>query len=319
MKLLLTTLLLLFLPFRAIAAEKPDEAEKQTASRATERLPQPHYHHQASDPAWLATIVQFHGHLGPSVVAGARMGMIGLRAVEAKGFFDVEVTCEGPLAKPPQSCFLDGVQVTTGATLGKRNLQWAQAERLTMRIKNTQTGKTAVLRPTPGLLELLIAFKPQPKAQAGHGHQDDEQVEAIARKIAAMPDSEIAVILPGPTVEKHDEAEKQALAAAESWLALVDDGKYGESWNAAAEYLKHAVTKDDFEKSLNAARKPLGKLKSREVNSKDYRASLPGAPDGQYVVIQFKTVFEDKQSAVETITPMRDKDGKWKVSGYYVK
>ena len=92
-----------------------EELQKELARR----LPQPHYQRQASDPAWLATVVQFHGHLGPAVVAGARMGTAGLRAVEAQGFFDVEVTCEGPLAKPPQSCFLDGVQVATGATMGK--------------------------------------------------------------------------------------------------------------------------------------------------------------------------------------------------------
>ena len=129
--------------------------------------------------------------------------MIGLRAVEAKGYFDVEVTCEGPLAKPPQSCFLDGVQVATGATLGKRTLQWVQADRLTMRIKNTRTGKTAVLSPTPALLELLASFKPHPKAGADHGHEDDEQLEAIARNIAAMPDKEIAVaILPCPRRRK---------------------------------------------------------------------------------------------------------------------
>src|SRR6187402_2269643 len=29
--------------------------------------------------------------------------------------------------------------------------------------------------------------------------------------------------------------------------------------------------------------------------------------------------FANKASAVETVTPMRDKDGSWKVSGYYVK
>lgn len=85
---------------------------------STDRLPQPDYQRQPSDPQWLANMVQFHGHLGPAVVAGARMGIIGLRAVEAKGCFDVEVTCEGPMAKPPQACFLDGVQVATGATLG---------------------------------------------------------------------------------------------------------------------------------------------------------------------------------------------------------
>ena len=77
-------------------------------STADDRLPQPDYHRQPGDPEWLASVIQFHGHLGPAVVAGARMGMIGLRAVEAKGYFDVEVTCEGPMAKPPQACFLDG-------------------------------------------------------------------------------------------------------------------------------------------------------------------------------------------------------------------
>ena len=142
-----------------------------TLCHAEDGFPSPITAAKPSDPAWLATVVQFHGHLGPSVVAGARMGMIGLRAVEAKGYFDVEVTCEGPLAKPPQSCFLDGVQVATGATLGKRTLQWVQADRLTMRIKNTRTGKIAVLRPTPALLELLASFKPQPKAGADSGHK----------------------------------------------------------------------------------------------------------------------------------------------------
>jgi hypothetical protein len=124
---------------------------------------------------------------------------------------------------------------------------------------------------------------------------------------------------PWTPAKDNTDAEKQALAAAESWLVLADDGKYGESWDAAAEYLKNTVTKEDFVKSLNAARRPLGKSKSREVKSKEYRTSLPGAPDGQYVVIQFTTSLENKKSAVETITPMLDKDGKWRVSGYYIK
>ena len=135
---------------------------------------------------------------------------------------------------------------------------------------------------------------------------------ALTILILAVPVSALAA-------EKHDEAEKQAVAAAESWLALVDDGKYAESWDAAADYLKNAVTKDAFVKSMTAARKPLGTLKSREVKSKDYRTSLPGAPDGEYVVIQFKTSFENKKSAIETVTPMLDKDGKWRVSGYYIR
>jgi hypothetical protein len=46
---------------------------------------------------------------------------------------------------------------------------------------------------------------------------------------------------------------------------------------------------------------------------------MPGAPDGEYVVVQYETEFERKASAVETITPERDKSGTWRVSGYYIK
>jgi formylmethanofuran dehydrogenase subunit E len=174
-----------------------------TLAFAEDRLPQPQYQRQSSaGPAWLATVVQFHGHLGPAVVAGARMGMIGLRAVEAKGYFDVHVTCEGPLAKPPQSCFLDGIQVATGATLGKRNLQWVQADQLTVRVKNIRTGKAVVLHPTPSLMELLASFKPQSKMAAEH-KIDDEQLAVIARKIAVMPEQEVTSVTmadaPAPT------------------------------------------------------------------------------------------------------------------------
>jgi hypothetical protein len=119
--------------------------------------------------------------------------------------------------------------------------------------------------------------------------------------------------------EKDDDAEKKAVESAEAWLKLVDQGKYGDAWDSAAQYLKNAVSKEDFAKSLAAARKPLGKLKSRELKSKRYATSLPGAPDGEYVVIQFTTALENKKSAVETITPMLDKDKKWRVSGYFIK
>jgi len=45
----------------------------------------------------------------------------------------------------------------------------------------------------------------------------------------------------------------------------------------------------------------------------------PGAPDGEYVVIQYDSSFENKTEAVETVTPMLDPDGVWRVSGYYIR
>lgn len=161
------------------------------------QLPQPEYGRQPSDPPWLVQVVQFHGHLGPAVVAGARMGMTALRAVDAKGYFDVEVVCEGPLAKPPQSCFLDGLQLGTGATLGKRTLHWVEADRLVVKVKNLQTGRTAELHPTADLMELLASFKPRPRnldlSNVDH-KVADEHLEAIARRIASLPEKDIAEI-----------------------------------------------------------------------------------------------------------------------------
>lgn len=113
--------------------------------------------------------------------------------------------------------------------------------------------------------------------------------------------------------------EEQALAAAQAWLAFVDQGYYSESWEAAALYFKQAITKDKWEQALTAVRKPLGQMLSRKLESKTYTQSLPGAPDGEYVVIQFAASFKNKKSAIETVTPMLEKDGKWRISGYYIK
>jgi hypothetical protein len=114
-------------------------------------------------------------------------------------------------------------------------------------------------------------------------------------------------------------AEKAAQQSAQTWLALVDAAKYGRSWSEAATLFKQAMPQAQWESAAKAAREPLGKLQTRKLQSSEYRRTLPGAPDGEYVVIQYATSFENKKSAIETITPMKDKDGVWRVSGYYIK
>ena len=110
-----------------------------------------------------------------------------------------------------------------------------------------------------------------------------------------------------------------ALSAAWKWLALIDGGNYSQSWREAASYFRNAVTPEKWEQSLRAYRKPLGKVISRKVKSESYETSLPGAPDGEYVVIRFETSFENKKQSIETVTPMLDEDGHWRVSGYFIK
>lgn len=112
---------------------------------------------------------------------------------------------------------------------------------------------------------------------------------------------------------------RQAIEAAEAWLALIDRGEFDDSWEAAADYFRSVVKKEQWRQMAASVRGPLGAVLSREPKSAEFRTTLPGAPDGEYFVIQFATSFEHKKSAVETVTPMRDKDGAWRVSGYYVR
>ena len=107
--------------------------------------------------------------------------------------------------------------------------------------------------------------------------------------------------------------------AAERWLKLVDAGKYEESWDATAAFFQKAVSKEQWQKQLQSVRTPLGRLQSRKLLSVTFTTSLPGAPDGEYVVVQFDTNFENMKPGIETVTPMKSEDGKWQVSGYYIK
>lgn len=112
---------------------------------------------------------------------------------------------------------------------------------------------------------------------------------------------------------------QKAIDAAQSWFDLVDKGQYAKSWDGTASLFKKAVTKDQWTLSAQTVRQPLGALISREVLSKTYTRQVPGAPDGEYVILTFKASYENKKEAIETVTPMLDHDGQWRVSGYYIK
>jgi hypothetical protein len=113
-------------------------------------------------------------------------------------------------------------------------------------------------------------------------------------------------------------AEEKAEAAARVWLTLVDEGLYAESWDTAAPNFKTAVAKEQWQQALSSVRRPLGACRSRKRLSRKLVESLPGAPPGPYVVLQFAADFEAKPDAVETITPALAPDG-WRVAGYFIK
>ncbi len=131
----------------------------------------------------------------------------------------------------------------------------------------------------------------------------------------------VLIALAFSTIALADEAsmKNDAQAAGEQWLALIDAGKYVESYDTAAPMFKAAITKSDWERAMNGVRNPLGSSVSRQLASATYATSLPGAPDGKYVVMQFNTSFQKKKQAVETLTMALGDDGQWRSTGYFIK
>ncbi len=127
-----------------------------------------------------------------------------------------------------------------------------------------------------------------------------------------------ALLLAGAALatESHEDA---AVSAARAWLAVVDAGNYDQSWSETAAYFRSAIGQEQWRQAMEGVRRPLGGALGRDLKGATYATELPGAPDGEYVVIQFNTSFENKRSAVETVTPMRDPDGNWRVAGYFIK
>ena len=101
---------------------------------------------------------------------------------------------------------------------------------------------------------------------------------------------------------------ERAVASALQWLAMLDEGRYDESWQNAAQLLKSAISESQFTLSLEGTRGAFGALRSRSIAGSAYHTELPGAPDGEYVVIQFEASCEHKKNGVETVTPMLDDD-----------
>jgi hypothetical protein len=110
----------------------------------------------------------------------------------------------------------------------------------------------------------------------------------------------VMMLMPGITFADTTAKEHAAIVAAK-WLAQVDAANYAASWQTAAGSLKMAVLQEQFQQLLQVVRTPLGKAISRKLSTKTYQTSQPGAPDGEYVIIQYVTSFEPKKSARKTV------------------
>ena len=108
-------------------------------------------------------------------------------------------------------------------------------------------------------------------------------------------------------------AETGAARAAGQWLALVDAGRWEESWAATARSFRSRNSVAAWRSASETARVPLGAVLSRRLTGEE---SIPAPPAGLQLV-RFRTDFAGKAGAVETLTLARE-DGAWRVAGYFI-
>jgi len=129
----------------------------------------------------------------------------------------------------------------------------------------------------------------------------------------------IAFLLTAATAWADNGELESAQESALSWLSLTDNGQFESSWNTASTFFQAANSESDLVQSLNAARSSFGALKTREIVAKTFSRTLPGAPNGRYVVFHFDTSFEKQATATETLSLIKDGDDVWRVAAYFIK
>jgi hypothetical protein len=110
-----------------------------------------HDHHPegAGDGAHAGWLIEnFHGHLGPYVVLGYRMGRLALELLGTRGHFGISVSVHSVL-EPPGSCLIDGIQLGSGCTLGKRNIDIHEHDGPAYAVFRSEDGDTVTIHLRP--------------------------------------------------------------------------------------------------------------------------------------------------------------------------
>ena len=147
-------------------------------------------------------------------------------------------------------------------------------------------------------------------------------VAIIAAAFVTMAGIEDAGAPRDLTQEADTFASPSAWSASEShalnWLALVDQEAWSASWRDAGAIFRSQISADDWAAAIIPVRKPLGAVLSRTLFKVTKAATLPGVPEGDYEILEFRTDFAARTGAIERVVLAREPTG-WTVNGYFIR
>ena len=126
--------------------------------------------------------VHLHGHLGPFLVAGIRMGLLALELLKSPGYFGIAVVSQTG-SVTPLSCLTDGIQIGSGCTTGKGNLRVTDKKRAQARF-TTDDGRSVTIAVRP---EVVRGFRSGDVSEASRLTMRRPVEELFTWEIGAVP------------------------------------------------------------------------------------------------------------------------------------
>jgi formylmethanofuran dehydrogenase subunit E len=124
-----------------------------------------------------------HSHLCPRQVLGVRMGLAGFTAIA----LEVPITKYTALViVETDGCFADGIEVSTGATIGHRSLRVNDFGKIAATFADVRTGQAIRLSPALDARECALAYAPG----------EERHYFAQLQGYQIMPDNELFRIQP---------------------------------------------------------------------------------------------------------------------------
>jgi len=129
----------------------------------------------------LQRIGEFHGHLGPYAVLGYRMGLVANREFGDSAFKKVARVFSG--SSTPMSCMIDGIQLSSGCTLGKGNI-----------IVEESGEPRVIFSDKEGSKSIEISLKDEVFQMLKEKMTSWENGEELAERVFLMPEDEFLLI-----------------------------------------------------------------------------------------------------------------------------
>jgi formylmethanofuran dehydrogenase subunit E len=126
--------------------------------------------------------IEFHGHGGPFMVLGIRMGLVALERLDAHGWFDLRCLAKLRWA-PPDSCVLDGIQISSGCTMGKHNVYVEE-----------QDGIAAEFAKGERVLEIRLRQEILDRIRGVLASKDADCAKSLISELIEAPEAEIFIV-----------------------------------------------------------------------------------------------------------------------------